>query len=123
MRFEMAHFLQPVAQVAAVLHQALGVGIVQLFPPQGEEQEAVGDLGAQLLHARKQRHGRLVLGVFREPQLGVAANALHQLDDGFRVADDPQEFFSGNIRFQFGAAFFESRHLLFHLIESGLHFG
>ena len=36
-------------------------------------------------------------GVFCEPQLSVAADALHQLGDLFQIFDDHQEFIEGDI--------------------------
>ena len=63
---EKAQLLEIITIVADGRHQAAGVLFIQFLPPQAEEQGAVLHIRRELVHARHERLGGLVLRVRRE---------------------------------------------------------
>jgi hypothetical protein len=68
---EPAQRFEIVGVVAAGGKQAGGGAVVELFPPQVEEEDSVLEVGEQFVNVTLEGQGVLVLGVLGEPQATV----------------------------------------------------
>ncbi len=93
MRFEMADLFEIITIIAGGIHQALGIRIVQILPPQVEEQGAVLHLRHELLDTPHQALGVLVLRVGGEGKSCKGVDPVHDARGFFRGAHHIEEGF------------------------------
>ncbi len=122
MRLELADDFQIITVIAGSLHQALGIGILQVFPPQAEEQGAVFELGHELLDAAQQGLDGLALRVGGEGQFGKGIKFMGNARDLFAVFHDFEKTAHRQIGCELRAQFFETGHLLFEIFKSSFQF-
>ncbi len=84
--------LEEIAVIAGGFHQAGGIFIIQVLPPQLEEQRAVVGFSDFLLEPGQVRQRFLVLGIFSKPQVAETHQAGKQPDQPVVLVEDFNQF-------------------------------
>jgi hypothetical protein len=86
-----------IAEIARGVEQTGGIGLVHGLPPEVEEQQAIVKSGETFLHRCLQGSGSRILGVFREPEVGVGAQLVAVGGNGFRLFQQVQKRLGGQV--------------------------
>jgi len=97
-----------------------GARVIELLPPEVEEQHAVREARLHLLDGCLEGSGLLILGVLGEPEVGVRAEPAHRPGDRLGQFQRVQKRLWGNLRGQPVPKSFKAPDLLLELLPENV---
>ena len=88
---EVAHLAQPVLVFTAAFHQASGILVIEVLPPEAEEQGAVLVFGHELLDLCLECLRCLILRIFAIPETGELVYFHRQASLGLQLVQNGEE--------------------------------